>query len=494
MTDHEGRYQKLFEMLLEAIPCSVLLIDRDMRILVANRNFLEKSRKERVAATGRRLEALLPQTIIENTGIIGRIRRVFEKNQATHGERMIYRAPGVPMRMYYYSVVPFSWEGNVEQAMLLMEDVTEQLRLSGEVHRAERHLASVVESATDIVASTDSRGRILTWNLAAERLSGRRVEEVRGTPLIYLLKAEDQCKLADIFAGVNVACGPQTGEWDLITKAGKLMTISWVFSPMEDEDGKLVGMVAVGRDLSERRKLEAQLLQSQKLAALGVMAGGIAHEIRNPLGICLAAAQFLAEQNVSSEFRNDCVEKITTSLQKASAIIENLLRFARPAASANMTEVELVQVLGETFELMANQAKLQKVSVSLDLPSQQVLIYGNADLLQQVFLNLFLNAINAMPDGGKLQICVQEHDWNVIIQIADSGHGIPPEHLENVFDPFYTLSAVGKGTGLGLSICYSIVKQHLGRIEVHSSEGEGTVFTISLPLILNRKEALHGKP
>ncbi len=177
----KDRHEKLFEMLLEAIPSSVLLIDRDMRIATANRNFLQKSRRLRDETIGRKLGDLLPAAMIEYMDISSRVRQVFENGMATRGERLIYRAPGIPMTIYYYSILPFSWRGYVENAILLMEDVTEQVRLSEEVRRAERHLASVVESATDLVLSTDSDARVLTWNTAAERLSGYALEEVQKT-------------------------------------------------------------------------------------------------------------------------------------------------------------------------------------------------------------------------------------------------------------------------------------------------------------------------
>ena len=223
---------------------------------------------------------------------------------------MIYRAPGVPMTIYYYSILPFSWQGYVENALLLMEDVTEQVRLNDEVRRAERHLASVVESATDIVVSTDSEGLIVTWNLAAERLSGHSFEEVGQNPSASTVFAsEHQSELAHIFNILRIKATPQTGEWHLMTKAGGRIPVSWVLSPMTVENKRLSGIVAVGRDLSERRKLEAQLLRSQKLAALGVMAGGIAHEIRNPLAICLAAAQFLDDDDIGRELRKECVDE-----------------------------------------------------------------------------------------------------------------------------------------------------------------------------------------
>jgi PAS domain S-box-containing protein len=476
----KDRHEKLFEMLLETIPSSVLLIDRDMRIVSANRNFLQKSRKRKDETIGRKLGELLPAAIIEYMDISSRVRQVFDNGRATRGERLIYRAPGIPMTIYYYSILPFSWRGHVENAILLMEDVTEQVRLSEEVRRAERHLASVVESATDLVLSTDSDGRVLTWNTAAERLSGYTREEVQKSFLFDWCAEEHRSELKNVFNRFRAGASSQTGEWDMVTSAGKRIPISWVFSPMKDETSRLVGMVAVGRDLSEHRKLERQLRQSQKLAALGVMAGGIAHEVRNPLAICYSAAQFLSESELQSDFNRECVERILANIQKASVIIENLLRFARPSAATNMTLVDLVIVLQDTLKLVDNQAKIQKIAINVNMEMEHERVRGNASLLQQVFLNLFLNAMNAMPDGGALSVSVEKVDEELMVAITDTGSGIPKDDIENIFDPFYTLAPVGKGTGLGLSICYSILKQHGGSLQVESVEGKGSTFTVRM--------------
>jgi len=244
-----------------------------------------------------------------------------------------------------------------------------------------------------------------------------------------------------------------------------------------------VGIVAVGRDLTEQRKIEAQLLQSQKLASLGVMAGGIAHEIRNPLAVCNSAAQFLMEDDLDPDFQKECAAKIRAGIQRASIIIENLLRFARPSAGdINMTKVNIISLLEETLTLISNQAKIQKIIIQTEFPQNPLLVNGFASLLQQMFMNLFLNAINAMPDGGSLNINVANPNTQVAISVADTGCGIPKPDIDNIFDPFFTKTSVGKGTGLGLSICYSIVKQHFGTIEVDSVEGKGSNFTVRLPL------------
>jgi len=274
---------------------------------------------------------------------------------------MTYRAPGVPLRIYYYSIVPITWQGVTEGVMLLMDDVTEQVRLSEEVRRMERRLASIVESVIDIVISTDTDGNILTWNRAAETLTGYTVEEVTGDTLLEYLDQDYRENLWQIFSSMKGGKKSHMIECNIETKRGVFIPIAWLISPMEDEMNQTVGIVAVGRDLTERRKLETQLLQSQKLAALGVMAGGIAHEIRNPLTICSSAAQFLRDDVVDTDFRKECAEKIYKGINRISTIIENLLKFARPSvksamsfarSSASTKRSQLHRYFGETEILL----------------------------------------------------------------------------------------------------------------------------------------------
>ena len=477
--DPGERYEKLYGMLMEAIPSSILLIDRSMRIVFTNRNFLERSKRQISSTVGQRLEAVFPPIIFDHMDIARRIREVFEKGQPTRGERMTYRAPGLPMRIYYYRIHPFSWGGAVENAVLLMDDVTEQVQLSEEVRRTERHLASVVESANDIVLSTDTEGRVLTWNTAAERISGYVLYEVKERFFFEFCAANHREDVKRLF----IQKTSNRAEWHLVSKSGSPIPVSWVFSPMKDDQARTVGIVAVGRDLTEHRKLERQLLQSEKLAALGVMAGGIAHELRNPLAVCSSAAQFLIDDDVTPAFRKECAAKIYAGVQRAAVIIENLLRFGRPSSRTDMAPLNLLSVLKETLALVANQAKVQNIELVSDFPEKAVPVSGIASLLQQVFINLFLNAIHAMPNGGALRVSAETLGSETIIHVADTGCGISKADIGNIFDPFYTTSPVGKGTGLGLSLCYSIVKQHFGSIEVDSVEGTGSRFTVRLPLL-----------
>lgn len=474
-----ARYELLYGMLLDAIPSSVLMVDEKLHIVSVNRNFLLKSQRGEVKTVGRHLSEVFPTIILENTDIEWRIREVFRTGLSVKGQRMTYRAPGVPIRTYYYSILPIP----ARQVMLLMEDVTEQVRLSEEVRRVERHLASVVESASDIVLSTDTEGRVLTWNSAAEKLSGLSAAEARDQYFFAFCSSDQQAMVRMVFSLMKSGNASHTTEFPLVTRKGDGILVSWVFSPMKDDYGQTVGAVVVGRDLAERRKLENQLRQSQKLAALGVMAGGIAHEIRNPLAVCYSAAEFLSMDTISPEFRQECTRKIQAGIQKASAIIENLLRFARPSPDTEMGVVDLHAVIAETLDLISNQAKVQQIRIDMECGPRPVLVLGVAGLLQQVFMNMFLNAINAMPEGGVLSISEEILEAEVTIHIADTGVGIAEDDLEKVFDPFHTTSPVGKGTGLGLSICYSIIQQHLGSIRVKSKPYRGTTLSVKLPLM-----------
>jgi PAS domain S-box-containing protein len=483
--------ERFISSIVESIPSSLLVIDQRLRVVSVNRNFLEKSRREEQATLGRKIEEVFPQPLVEYTQLNQKVREVFRTGEPLEGGKVAYRAPGLPTRIYYYRLIPLNLspdrgrekvEEAVENVMLLMDDITEQEKLGEEVRRAERHLASVVDSAYDLVVSMDPEGRILTWNRTAERTSGFALEEVKSQYLPDLCVEEEQQEMTLWLA--QWAQGQFTKksiEINLRTKTGKEVPISWTGSRMLDDEHRIVGLVAVGRDLTERKRLEAQLIQSAKLTSLGVMAGGIAHEIRNPLAISSAAAQLLLERPDDEQLRKEAVEKIYSGVQRTSYIIENLLKFARPPEE-RMVPMDITRALEETLSLLANQLKVQRVKLRKDFTPDLPQVVGNKPLLQQVFSNMILNACNAMPDGGSLTVVTRATEAGVEIQFADTGVGIPTEHLSKIFDPFFTTMPVGKGVGLGLSISYSIIQQHQGAIDVASQVGQGTVFTIRLPV------------
>jgi PAS domain S-box-containing protein len=474
---------RLCSMLMNSVPSSVLLLDQQMRIVSANRKFLLKSRLPASLVIGRCLGDVFPPVIYRNMNFGWRVAEVFRTGQAVEGERMLYRAPGLPARTYYYSLVPFRWEERIRNVLLLMEDVTDMIRLGEDARKAERHLASVIESASDIVLSMHPSGKILTWNTAASQITGFEEHKVRDRHLGELCSESQRPML---YSALKTACQPgriERNEVNLISHDGRVIPIAWVFSAMRDTQKQVVGIVAVGRDLTERHRLETQLRQAEKLAALGVMAGGIAHELRNPLAVISSSAQLLGDKRLPPEAQADCVERIIRGSMRMGGIIENLLHFARPSDEGRKERLDLGTVLRETIASLAEHPETQQTEIEVRVPGFPVAVDGNSCLLQQLITNLIQNAVHAMTDRhGKIHLVLERTDTQAVLLVSDEGRGINPAHLDKVFDPFFTDMPVGKGTGLGLSICHSIVQQHEGSIKIASDEGNGTSVKVLLPL------------
>ena len=474
---------RLDKEMMEVIPSSLLMIDRRLRVVSANRNFLEKARRSLANTVGQQVGDVFSPAVLAYTNLGKKVKKVLDSGRPFSGGRMT-RLPGLHDRVYFYRLTPLRGEaGAVQNVMLLMEDITEQERLGEEVRRAERHLASVVESANDVVVSLDATGRIMTWNQAAEQISGYSSSQAGGKHLSTLCVEEHQETMREMLNRLVRHGGIEKDEVLLATKAGQEIPVAWACSPMRDDEGAIIGIVGVGRDLTERRRLLAQVIQSAKMASLGVMAGGIAHEIRNPLAISSAAAQLLLDEPENAQLHAECAERIHSGIQRASYIIENLLKFARPPEE-RMAAVDVNEALEGTLSLLSNQIMVQRIELTEAFTSRQPRVWGNKSLLQQVFSNLILNACNAMPDGGQLTVTTRlDDDEQMEILFTDSGCGIGPEDQDLIFDPFFTTMPVGQGTGLGLTISYAIIQQQGGTIEVESEVGQGTSFTVTLPLM-----------
>jgi PAS domain S-box-containing protein len=351
ISELEAQYPNLALTLLDSIPSSVLIFDRSLRVALASRNFLEKSRRTVENTVGRRLDEVFPPAILNYTQLEQRARAVLQNGRPYDGGKMTYRAPGVPQRVYYYNLAPLRQDNLVAGVLVLMHDATEEERLAEDVRRVERHLASVVESANDLVVSMEPDGRIMTWNQAAERVSGVHVAEAIGRYLADLCAPEDQETMTALLRAVRRGEPSKVREIGLCTSSGRTIPVAWACSPMWDDHGRVSALVAVGRDLTERRLLEAQLFQSAKMASLGVMAGGIAHQLRNPLGAASAAAQLLLRDPHNLELREQCAQKIYEGIKRASAIIESLLRFARPD-SGRFSTVMVNEIVGDTYYVL----------------------------------------------------------------------------------------------------------------------------------------------
>jgi len=245
------------------------------------------------------------------------------------------------------------------------------------------------------------------------------------------------------------------------------------------------GCLLVMEDITEKTRLEEQLMQTEKLSSIGLLAAGVAHEINTPLTGISSYTQILLKEDAADDGRRrEILKKIEKQTFRASEIVGGLLSFSRLGGN-EFTVVDINQIIHDSLSLLDHQFDRSRVRVARELYDDLPPVYGNTGKLQQVFVNLFLNARDAMPSGGELGIQTGMNDSMVVVDISDTGGGIPRENLKRIFDPFFTTKGIGKGTGLGLAVSYGIIQEHGGGIFVESDAGKGTRFTLKLPARLN---------
>jgi len=343
---------------------------------------------------------------------------------------------------------------------------------------------SIVESLSVGVFSTGLDGRIESWNSFLEGRIGVSRDGALGRPLEEVFPVE---LAAEIENSTRAERGVTRIYKFPLRVRGAELVVNVAVAPRMGKSGERLGLLILLDDISERIRLEDQMRQSEKLSSLGLLAAGVAHEVNTPLAVISNYAQMLARQMDRNDPRQILLEKIVKQTFRASEITSNLLNFSR-TASAEFAEVDLNQVIQDTLALVRHPLSSSRVEVELLLDSELPALLGNANRLQQVFLNLFLNARDAMPMGGRLTVVSSSVNSHIEVHVSDTGHGIQPEHADRIFDPFFTTKAPGRGTGLGLAVSYGIIQEHAGKVEIQSGAGRGTTFRLEFPA---SRKAIH---
>ena len=342
---------------------------------------------------------------------------------------------------------------------------------------------NIVESINVGVLAVDLEERIESWNSQMEVMYALPRWQALTRPLGEVFSGP----FAQEFYRLRQSPGIHNlYKFRLATPTGETRIVNVAIAPLVTKKFSVVGRLIIMDDITERVELEAQLSQSDKLSSIGLLAAGVAHEVNTPLAVISSYAQLLSKQLQGDEQRSALLDKITRQTFRASEIVNNLLNFSRTSA-AEFTEVDVNKVILDTLNLMEHQFKTTKIKVQDELTPQLPAIQGNAGRLQQVFLNLFLNAKDAMPGGGTLKIATYNGD-GISVVVSDSGSGIAQEHIQRIYDPFFTTKASPqdgqrRGAGLGLSVTYGIIQEHAGKIRVESAPDEGTTFYLQFPLI-----------
>jgi len=379
-----------------------------------------------------------------------------------------------------------------EQLKVLSSQLEETVReRSREIFEVKQYLENLVETAGDAILTVDLRGQITSWNRSAADILGYAKDEVRGRSLLTLASGEGaRDQLASILDAARDGKTTSNVETAWLRKDRKEATVSLTVSPISDSSGQMVGIVTIARDITERKKLQEELFHSEKLASIGQLAAGVAHQINNPLGAISGRAQMLLRLPgpLDEPFLKEQLGKIQADCARITETVSDLLGFARKTETVKQyTDVNTV--LEETLEMVKHEMIAHKARIDRAYAENLPPIVASSNHLRQLFANIMTNAFDAMHGGGTLTIATtfrppsgDRKEQVVEVAFADTGVGIPAEELQRIFEPFYTTKPPGEGTGLGLAVAKRIVDFHNGRIDVDSAVGVGTTFTIQFPV------------
>ena len=351
---------------------------------------------------------------------------------------------------------------------------------------------NILESLDSGIVVLDLDGRVVRWNRAMEGLYGRARAEVLGQPLDAVFPEA----FLEALRGSLVLGGhdqiANVYKLHLPAADGRSQMVNLAVAPFQAAPGERCGTILILDDITARIRLEEQLQHAEKMASVGLLAAGVAHEVNTPLAGISSYTQLLRGQLEENDPRQQVLEKIEKQSFRAAKIINGLLNFSR-SSGTEFEQVDVNKVLADVLALVEHQLDGSRIRVRRELAESLPPVRGNENRIQQVFFNLILNARDAMPSGGWLTLRTHADEETVVVEVGDTGHGIRREHIRRIYDPFFTTKGIGKGTGLGLSVSYGIVQEHGGAIFVESDPGQGTTFQVALPALVLRDAAQQGR-
>jgi len=337
---------------------------------------------------------------------------------------------------------------------------------------------SIVESINAGVLACNLEQRVESWNSAMEQLYGLDRAQAVGRALGEIFPPE---LMAELTPAPEARQAFSLYKFRLCTADRRQLIVNVSLTPLVGRDGDVIGRLLIVNDLTERVSLEDQLVQAEKLSSIGLLAAGVAHEVNTPLAVITSQAQMLMRQLPVEDPQSRTLDRIVKQAFRASEIVNNLLKFSR-LSSSEYNDLDLNKVIQETLSFLEPMLRASKIVLNLQLTPDLAPVYGNAGRLQQVFMNLIINARDAMPFGGELTLATEAENSTVRVEVGDNGVGIPADHLQKIFDPFFTTKSTSRGTGLGLAVSYGIIREHSGKVQVESQVGKGTTFQLEFPV------------
>jgi PAS domain S-box-containing protein len=475
---NEARFTELFETLQEGI----YIVTPDDRILDANPalvRMLGYDSKEELLSQS--LADVLPDRDQRRL-----LRQEVDTQPMLQGRELtLYRKDGSPIICLNTAAVVRDAMGRVVRYHGALMDITERREMERRLYQQQEFARRLVDSFPDLIFVLDASGHYTFTSPRVKEILGYEAEDYDAQELGERTHAEDRPALQALFA--EMFDGRQSFaslEIRVRHKQGEWRRIRCHFSPLCSETGKIDGVIISGRDVTDLKRLEEQLIQAEKLAAMGQMLAGVAHELNNPLTAILGVTELLREREGFDESTKRQLDLTHRQARRAARIVQNLLEFSRPASPQKMP-LDVGSLIERTLQLHEHSLRRNNVQVEFHPQPGLQAVVGDSNQLIQVFLNLISNAehaIREVRESGRIQIRIGRIGAYIAVTVQDDGVGILPEALPKLFDPFYTTKRPGGGTGLGLSICTAIVREHGGSIDVETLPVGGSAFTVFLPV------------
>ena len=413
-------------------------------------------------------------------------RRDLARSGSLHGyEVTLRRRDGATLTCLHNSALIRDTGGRISRQQGTFVDVTEKREMEHRLHRQQEFARRLIDCFPDLVVAVDRDGRCTFVSPRSKELLGFAPEEMVGRLLAERLDPRDRAELLARFEAILSAPGGAGDMVDVLaeTRTGEMRLFRTTASPLVNESGEVEGIIASLRDITEAKRIEQQLIQAERLAAMGQMIAGVAHELNNPLTAVLGVTEMLRD-SLKDETDRRHLDLAHGQARRAAQIVQSLLSFARPP-QPRKTRLYLNDLISRSLQLHERSLRANRITVDFAPKPDLAAVLGDASQLTQVFLNLIVNAeqaIREIREEGTLRIRVATLGDRVVATFQDDGAGIRRDILSKIFDPFFTTKRPGRGTGLGLSICLAILREHNGQIEPQPLADGGAVFTISLPV------------
>ncbi len=475
------RANELFHLLVESSPNGMLMVDENGTILTVNRQIEQLFGYERAVLIGQSVEMLVPQRM--------RSQHVGDRVEFTAHSELRAMGKGRDLYGVRKDGQEFPLEiglnpirtPNGMRILASVVDISGRKQAEQTLQKERDFIDAVLETAGALVVVLDREGRILRFNRACEQTTGYSSEEVMGQHVWDLFILPDEV------AGVKAVFerlqgGEPRSDYEnyWMGKGGFLRRISWSSTVIANFSGKVDYVVSSGLDITDLKSIQEQLRKTERIAELGTLASGMAHEIGTPMNVILGRAEYLL-QRTADEGMKKGLATIVTQIERITKVMNQLLAFAR-RKTPERRAVDLGEIVEDSLEMFQERIAHSRITVEKAIEADIPSVQADRDQLIQVLINLMVNSLHAMPDGGTLRLSLNRERGHVCLGVSDTGHGMPEETRSKVFEPFFTTKDFGKGTGLGLTVAKGIIEEHGGTITVESVVGKGSTFWIRLPV------------